>query len=160
MNDREKILDEMIFDSKLVKMNLNCASNEDALEQLANVLLEQGLVKDSYIEAIKERERVFATGLELIDMGIALPHTTPDHVNEPAMAVGILEKPVTFIGMGEPDHKIDVEIIFMLAVKKSDAQLKILQALLKVFQQEGKLKELKNCKTSEEVALMLKNLLP
>lgn len=159
MENRNKILGEMVFDDTLVKFNIKAESNLDAIGQLAGLLVEQDLVKDSYIPAIKAREEIYATGLELLDMGIAIPHTDPDHVNEPAMALGILEEPVTFCGMGEPDKQIDVQIMFMLAIKEPHAQLKILQALLKVFQHEGKLTALKNCKTQKEAADMLQQLL-
>lgn len=153
--ERAKILGEMCFDENLVAIDIKAATDLEAIDALAQVMLREGMVKESYPDAVKEREKVYATGLELLDMGIAIPHTDPEHVYEPAMALGILEKPVKFVGMGEPDKKIDVEILFMLSIKEPHAQLKILQALMKVFQHEGKLTSLKACKTPKEAADML-----
>lgn len=155
MSERAKILGEMCFDEKLVALNVKADTDLEAIDQIAKVMLREGMVKESYPNAVKEREKVYATGLELLDMGIAIPHTDAEHVNTPALALGILEKPVQFVGMGEPDKKIDVEIVFMLSIKEPHAQLKILQALMKVFQHEGKLKQLKACATEAEAAALL-----
>lgn len=159
MEKRTKILGEMCFDESLVMLGVSAETNLEAIQMVANTLLNQGLVKESYIPAIMAREETYATGLELLDMGIAMPHTDAEHVNEPAIALAILEKPVTFCGMGEPDKQIDVEIIFMLAIKEAHSQLKILQALLRVFQQDGNLTALKACKTPKAAADMLTSLL-
>ncbi len=44
-----------------------------AVDILANKLLEEGIVKPSYIPAVKKREIEFCTGLQFEDMGIANP---------------------------------------------------------------------------------------
>ena len=96
MDNRAKILGEMCFDENLVALNIAANTDLEAIDALANVMLKEGMVKDSFPNAVKEREKVYATGLELLDMGIAIPHTDPEHVNYPAMALGILENPVKF----------------------------------------------------------------
>lgn len=154
-----KILGEMQFDEKLVILNLAATTDLEAIERLACAMQKVGVVKESFISAIQEREKVYATGLELEEMGIAIPHTDAEHVNVPSMALGILEKPVQFCGMGEPDKKVPVEIIFMLGIKEAHAQLTVLQALLKVFQREGKLAELKACTTNQQAVETLARLL-
>lgn len=159
MEDRAKILGEMYFDENLVLLNISAKTNLEALDVMSSLMYKEGMVKDSFADAVAKREEVYATGLELLDMGIAMPHTDAEHVITPAIALGILEKPVQFCGMGEPDKQIEVEIIFMLAIKEAHSQLKILQALLKVFQQEGRLTALKACKTKKEAADMLSALL-
>ena len=159
MENRAKIMGEMYFDERLVLLDIEATSDLNAIEQLAQVMVREGMAKDSFPTAIQEREKVYATGLELLDMGIAIPHTDPEHVNEPALALGFLKNPVKFCGMGEPDKQIDVQVLFMLAIKEPHAQLKILQALLKVFQHEGKLNQLKSCKTPKEATEMLTSMM-
>lgn len=159
INNRAKILGEMCFDESLVALGLQADTNLEAIEKLSLVLIRENMVKESFTHAVVEREKIYATGLELLDMGIAIPHTDAEHVKEPAIALGILEKPVKFCGMGEPDKQVEVEVIFMLAIKEAHAQLQILQALLKVFQKEGKLNALKSCKTANEAADLLAQML-
>ncbi len=154
-SERAKILGEMCFDESLVVLDIQAETNEEVIDLVAQAMLREGMVKKSYPEAVKARERIYATGLELLDMGIAIPHTDPEHVLQPAMALGILNKPVKFVGMGEPDKQIDVEVVFMLSILEPHAQLIILQKLMKVFQEEGKLRQLKNCGTKKEAADLL-----
>lgn len=155
----KKVLGEMLFGEELVVLNLSADSSDEVLDTMSAVMKEAGMVKDSFAEAIKAREKVYATGLELPEMCIAIPHTDVQHINSPAICLGILEKPVKFGAMGEADRFIDVEIVFMLSIKEAHAQLKVLQALMKVFQQEGRLPALHACKTKAEAAQMLSQLL-
>ena len=155
MSERAKILGQMCFDENLVAMHVNAVDDQDAIDQVAKVMLREGMVKDSYPDAVKAREKVYATGLELLDIGIAIPHTDPEHVIQPAIALGILDHPVQFVGMGEPDKRVNVEIIFMHSILEPHSQLTILQKLMKVFQTEGKLTTLKNAKDAKEAAALL-----
>ena len=159
MAEEKKILGEMCFNENLVVRNIDAASDMEVLDIMADAMKKEGMVKDTFAGAIKEREKVYATGLELPEMGIAIPHTDIQHINQPALCLGILAKPVKFGAMGEADRRIDVEVVFMLSIKEAHAQLKVLQALMKVFQQEGRLPALKACKTNEEAAQMLRGLL-
>lgn len=154
-DDRVTILNEMYFDESLVVLHIDAETDEQVIDIVAQAMLQQGMVKESYPEAVKARERIYATGLELIDIGIAIPHADPEHALRPAMALGLLSKPVQFTGMGEPDKRINVEIVFMLSILEPHAQLLVLQKLMKVFQEEGRLRQLKECKTQKEAADLL-----
>lgn len=159
MNMEQKILGEMCFGKELAVLNIRAESSLEVLDILAKRLLEEGLVKDTYADAVKAREKVYATGLELPEMSIAIPHTDAVHVNTPALCLGILDQPVSFGAMGTSDQFVQAEVVFMLAIKEPHAQLKVLQALMKVFQKEGRLSALKACKTQEDAAKMLMELL-
>ncbi len=50
-------------------------------------------------------------------MCVAIPHTDSKHVNESNVAVGILKNPVKFNSMIDPKDRLDVELVFLLAVK-------------------------------------------
>ncbi|WP_197033444.1 PTS sugar transporter subunit IIA, partial [Streptococcus pyogenes] len=49
------------------------------------------------------------------------------HVNESNVAVGILKNPVKFNSMIDPKDRLDVELVFLLAVKNPDSQVKLLK---------------------------------
>lgn len=127
-----------------------------ALEELATVMLEKGFVKESYIAAIYKREKVFPTGLPTNYIGVAIPHTDSIHVNETSIGVGILEKPVVFNMMGNSENKVNVEILFMLAIKEPEGQLEVLQNLIDLFQDGHTLLDIKQAKNEDKVAKIVK----
>ena len=124
-------------------------SNLDALDQVAHKLFDLGYVKESYIEAVKEREKVFATGLPVEDFAVAVPHTDVEHVNKQSICVATLKKPVTFEVMAGAGEKCEVSILFMLALKEPHQQLAMLQTVISLIQQEDKLKSIYESKDKE-----------
>lgn len=150
-NAEPTILSGMIMKPEFIATELDAQSDVDAIKLLANKLLENGIVKESFIPAIIKREQEFCTGLQFEDMGIAIPHTDAEHVNQAAITIGILKNPVEFKSMGMPEIPVNAEILFMMAINKPHAQLEFLRELMTMLQTEGRLRELKACKTQEEV---------
>lgn len=143
-----------IISKELIFNNVNVTNREEALRFLASKLVEKEYVKDSYVEAVLERERVYPTGLPTETYGVAIPHTDIVHVNEPGIGIAFLEEPVTFIMMGTDDVEITVKAIFMLAVKEPKEQLHLLEKLTDVFQDQQVLKDMLNL-NEEEISNML-----
>lgn len=128
----------------------------EVMHLMANELLKEGYVKDSYEDAILEREKNYPTGLPTGEIGIAIPHTDSEHVIKEGMMLGILENPVEFNLMGGADDDVvQTQIIFMLAVKNKEDQLEMLQKLVEMFQDTNKLKSLQNITDLEEVKLLM-----
>lgn len=144
-------LEEYKLDPSLVLLSLAAQSKEEAITRLSHLLLERGYVRDSFAQAVLEREKVFATGLPTVDVKVAIPHTDVEHVIRPALAVGVLKEPVEFQEMGSPENTIQAEIIFLLAMTDPQAQLSLLQKLVQLFQTEGLLVAVKKAKSPEEV---------
>ncbi|MCC0648256.1 PTS sugar transporter subunit IIA [Clostridioides sp. ZZV15-6598] len=128
-----------IISSNLIFKDIEVSSNEDALKFLGQRLFNEQYVKEGYTEAVIAREKKYATGLPTGVYGVAIPHTDIVHVNEPGIAIGILNEPVKFIMMGTDDTEIDVKVIFMLAVKEPQEQLQLLERLMTIFQDENML---------------------
>jgi PTS system galactitol-specific IIA component len=130
------MLDLKLVDSNLVMVNIEASTKEEALKKLAGRMCENGYVKESFANAILEREKVFPTGLPTEGFGVAIPHTDVEHVNKPGIALGILQNPVKFNMMGDcdPDNLIDVKVLFMLAIKEPHMQLKLLQDIMEMIQ--------------------------
>lgn len=145
------MLDLKLLDQNLVMINLEAETQQEALEKLAGRLYETGYVKDTYAQAILEREKVFPTGLPTEGYGVAIPHTDVEHVHKPAVALGILQKPVKFNLMGDlnPESQIDVQIMFMLALKEPHMQLKLLQDIMEMIQDQELLKKMVEAKNVE-----------
>ncbi|WP_213356332.1 PTS sugar transporter subunit IIA [Enterococcus casseliflavus] len=125
------------------------------LGEVADLLVSKGKTKSSYKQAVIDREKVFPTGLETEHFSIAIPHTDSVHVNEPAIAIAILENKVPFIQMGSNDV-IQIEILFMLALRKAEDQLEILQLLIELIQDEKNMEKLRNARNPTDVILCIK----
>lgn len=125
------------------------------LEKISTRLYENDYVKESYIQAIKDRELIFPTGLNTTTFGIAIPHTDSKHVNEATIAVGILRHPVTFQEMGAEDVEVSVRLVFMLAIKEPDKQLETLQSVIALIENEDKMNALVHSKNEFDVIQLL-----
>ncbi len=148
-----------MLDKEIFEINVkNISSKEEALTYLSDKLIEKGIVKESYKEAILNREKVFPTGLQFEKYGIAIPHTDVEHVYKEQIAVMTLENPVSFYQMGINDVEVSVKVIFMLALKEAHSQLTILQQLIEILQDKEIMEKLMNMDeytTSKEVKELL-----
>lgn len=117
----------------LIAFGIEAKDAEDAIRQTGRLLYQSGFVKDTYIDAVISREKEYPTGLQLRTLAVAMPHTAGVHVKTPAVCVARLKSPVVFGHMGDPDTKVQAEILFMMAIKDPDAQLETLQKVMRVF---------------------------
>ena len=142
---------------EFVLIDVKADSNLSAIEILANRLLQEGVVKSSFVPAVMQREEEYCTGLTFPEMGIAIPHTFPEHVIDPCIGIATLKKAVTFQSMGMPDEPCEAEMLFMLGITDPDTQLGFLQTLMRTFQTEGRLKALKATKCPQELVELFKS---
>ncbi|GMC11690.1 hypothetical protein L3D_11360 [Enterococcus faecalis] len=77
-----------IIDLKTVKTNMNVNTKEEALKELANLLLENGNISDEkgFIKDIYDREAEGQTG---IGNYLAIPHGKSAYVKKIGVAIGI-----------------------------------------------------------------------
>ncbi|MFT4297372.1 MAG: PTS sugar transporter subunit IIA [Micropruina sp.] len=93
---------------------LAVADRDELLQTLGGAVTAAGLAEPSYVAALQQREREFPTGLDLSG-GVAIPHTSADHVSGNTIAVASLAQPVTFREMGgDEDSTVEVSTVFML----------------------------------------------
>lgn len=136
---------------ELILMGVNAKDAEDAIRQVGKRFYDQGFVKDTYVDACIAREKVYATGLQLEEIAVAMPHTDSQHVNRPGVCIAQLAHPVTFEHMGDPDTKVEAEMLFMMAIKNPDEQVELLQKVLSVFQQPEVVAEFRAATTDDEL---------
>lgn len=140
-----------MLENKIVKLKANnLKNNKEVLSNLADYLIEEKMVKESFKEAILEREKSYPTGLQFDGYGIALPHTDSEHVIKSQIAIMTLEKPVKFIEMASTDKEIDVKTIFMLALKDSNQHIKILQKVMELLQDKEVMSKIESFDDSKE----------
>jgi PTS system galactitol-specific IIA component len=141
-----------LIHENLILTGLQGDNAAEVLAQMADALVKNGNVKDGFSKAVAEREEGQPTGLPTASVGIAIPHADPEYVLLPGICVGFPERLVTFRMMGEEEQTVEVGIIFMLAINKSEQQLDLFQRLMDFIQQDALLTELLNCKTSRRAA--------
>ncbi|XJZ26685.1 PTS sugar transporter subunit IIA [Bacillota bacterium Lsc_1132] len=146
----------MFFDRKITFFDLEVKNRQDALQTMGESLFAADLVTADFNKGVLEREETFPTGLAVQPYGVAIPHTDADKVISPQIAFASLKKPVKFRIMGNRKEEIDVSLIFMLAIKKAEDQLTMLQRLMEIFQNGSILTELAGCKNKEELDGILK----
>lgn len=112
-----------LLDERLVFIDADVKTSEEAIRLMAGRLQECGYVNEGYADMVIAREKVFPTGLPGKEMSIAIPHTDPTLVNKPAIGVIVPKESVEFSMMGEPEHKLDVKL--MHVIQDSDRLAKI-----------------------------------
>jgi PTS system galactitol-specific IIA component len=128
----------------LIRVGLKAASQDEAVRELAVLLEQHGYVKESYAQAVLDREKEFPTGLHTMGVQVAIPHTDVEHCLKPGMAVGVLAQPVEFTEMATLDRFVQAEIIFLLSITVPEDQVKWLARLVDLFQTPGVLLQLKD----------------
>jgi len=115
-----------ILQPTCVKAPLDSTNKEDAIEELVNLLADNGCLSDrgDAFEAVIAREQTRSTG---IGSGIAIPHGKCSAAKELVMAVGIAPEPIEFESI---DNK-PVGIIILL-VSPPDQTGPHIQALARI----------------------------
>lgn len=124
----------MIFNSELVIMDCIADTAEEAISQLCARMKAQGMVKDTYCQAVIEREREYPTGVPTAYYDVAIPHSQSDLVLIPGIAVAKMHKSVQFYSMGAEDEPLQAEVVILLAVKNPESQLNMLRSLMGLFE--------------------------
>ena len=132
----EKTTTQFTISKDLVLVNQKVETKEEIIRKLGGMLYEQGFVKDTYTQAVVDREVVYPTGLQARAAGVAVPHTDTEHVIKPAVAIATLQEPLIFQGMGMPDTKIPVTIIMMLAIHDPKLVVHILRKVIMIIEND------------------------
>ncbi|MBU2700203.1 PTS system galactitol-specific IIA component [Sporomusaceae bacterium BoRhaA] len=131
------------IDKKMIfKIESNGKTREDILSFLAGKLLNAGYVKNDYEKGILNREKTYPTGLLTGGINVAVPHTDCIYVKKSALAVGILDTPVIFKSMDDPDKDIEVSIVIMIALNQPHGQIEMLQKIIQLIQKQDELEKL------------------
>lgn len=143
------------LDERLVFTDVQAGSRDEVIHFLAARLREHGLVRDSFAQALIDRENVYPTGLPTAVIRVAIPHTDVEHVISPAIAVARLATPVTFGEMGSRTGVVDVDLVMTLAVADKSAQLGLLQALIGMFSDQALMAQLKDAPTAHDLFALI-----
>ncbi|WP_010241012.1 PTS sugar transporter subunit IIA [Clostridium arbusti] len=115
-----------MFSKERINFNLKANSKEKVIDELIEVLYEDGKVtdKEELKKAVIKREKEFSTG---IGMGIAIPHGKCSAVKEATITFGLSKMGIDYQSMDDkPAH-----LFFLIAVpeESSDVHLRALSEI-------------------------------
>lgn len=144
-------LNKDLFSKKILLFHKDIETKDEIFEQLNKKLLSNGVVNDGFLNAIKKREKDFPTGLQLESgIGVAIPHTDPEFINEDQIGFMSLNNSIEFRQMGSETEKVQAQMIFILCLKEAHKQLDMLQNLMTLFGDDAEIRQLYKCKTVDE----------
>ncbi|BES64242.1 PTS sugar transporter subunit IIA [Gottschalkiaceae bacterium SANA] len=146
-----------ILENQNVLLGVDAKNQREAIQILGNQMVENGFIKEAYIDAVIEREMQYPTGLPTEGVKVAIPHANANHVIQSTIGVMTLSKPVTFCSMGDATEELDVELIFLLANTDQSDQPESLQRLMQCFSEEEALLKMKAATTEDEILTVLRD---
>jgi len=156
-NDENIKQDELSIEENLILVKEKVTSREEIIRKLGSMLLKNGYVKDTYTQAVLDREIEYPTGLQARVTGVAIPHTDTEHVLKPAVAIATLDGPVIFNGMGMPDTEVEVDIILMLAIHDPKLVVSTLRKVIFILEDDEALKKMRFAKSKLEIKSVMFN---
>lgn len=132
-------------------------NQNEALTFLADQLTNNGYAKSPFKAAVLERESVFPTGLPTGNINVAIPHADWQNVAHSGIAMTTLTNPIEFSNMADPDDKLQISMIFMLAIDEPHGEVKLLKELMKIVQDQKHLAQLLSHGTVNDLYFDLKD---
>lgn len=144
------------IEREAIETRVDAASSEEVIRLLAGRLEKLGYVRPSFADAVLAREARMPTGLPMgRDSNVAVPHTDPEHVLKPGIAIATLVHPVDFANMEDPEEAVPVGLVFMLALNDKDKQIEMLQQIMLTIQDETLSQKLLDAGTADELLALL-----
>ena len=150
-------MENIILNEDLIYRNIDFKTSREIETFLADQLYENGYVKEGYKKALLEREQKFPTGLPSSQPAIAIPHANADLVNKTTLAVATLKEPVEFKNMGNTKEDIPVRIVIMLVIAEPHSQVKMLQKVADIVQNEKLRKEFLQAETKQKLLQLIQS---
>ena len=137
-----------LYCERLIAVNLEADSKDSAIEQLICMLDKENRINSlsEFRDSIYERENESTTE---VGEYTAIPHGRSETVIENSVCIATLKKPVIW----NFETKEEIDIIFMLAVKKdsSDTHIEILSELASKIMEEDFISNIKNSDSKNEI---------
>lgn len=139
----------MTTNEGLILLHQSFENSKELLTTMAGLAKEQGLVDDTYLPALLERENEFPTGLEL-PVNISISHIATG-VNRSFVSIATLEHPVMFKSMDLSDKELEVQIAFVFGILDPQSQIEILRRFAGSFSDGERIMGLVNSESEKEL---------
>ena len=129
------------LDKKLIHLQAEAGHANDIFDQLGTCFINEGYSRSDYVEALKQREAQFPTGLDINGFGVAIPHTDAGYVLHETEGIMTL---------------VEVKVVFMLAIEDPKNHIKKLQQILRIIQDNAVLEKIYQASSADEVIDIVK----
>ncbi len=131
-------------------------SRDEMFASLAEELEAEGYVRNTFLQALTEREAKYPTGIVCSKYNIALPHVDSEHVKKDALVVVVLKSPIGFHRMDKIEETIEVKVVFMLLIEEVSYHIQAIANLTKLWLDDGFMEELLSVRSKEELVTLVK----
>lgn len=136
-----------VLKQEYIKLNVECSNWEEAIRSAGQVLLENDVITNEYIEEAIKGVKELGPYI-VITKGVAMPHATSHAgVKETGIALITLKNPVEF---GNVDND-PVYYVFMLATTDMESHIEALSKLSDLLSKQEFFEVMKNASDSTSV---------
>lgn len=125
--------DTSLFKPELVFFDFEATTREEFFKELEGKLDNLDYIQDTWFEAVTTREKNYPTGLQSPTLAIAIPHTDPQYIKRPYIAVVKPKNPIVFEAMAGIGDPVEAKLIINLGVLRDGGQVQVLQNLMNIF---------------------------
>jgi fructose-specific phosphotransferase system IIA component len=141
-----------VLSKETVALQLAGTSKDAILEELVDVLVASGRIKDrkAALKAVLERERKMSTGLQ---NGIAIPHGKTDTVESLVAAIGLKKEGIPFDSLdGQP---CQIFLITLSPASRTGPHIQFLADISRTLHDAAVRQQVLNATTEDEVVEIL-----
>ena len=141
-----------VLTPETVNLHLKGTSKEEIIDELLDMLVQAGKVKDKAVAraCVLDRERKMSTGMK---HGIAIPHGKTDSVSDLVACIGISDHPVDFDSLDQEPCRIF--IMTLSPIDKTGPHLQFLAEVSLLFKSAEKRQEILNAPDKSEIIRIL-----
>jgi len=141
-----------VLTPETVNLHLKGTSKEEIIDELLDMLVQAGKVKDKAVAraCVLDRERKMSTGMK---HGIAIPHGKTDSVSDLVACIGISDHPVDFDSLDQEPCRIF--IMTLSPIDKTGPHLQFLAEVSLLFKSAEKRQEILNTTDKTDIIRIL-----
>ncbi|NBK46870.1 PTS mannitol transporter subunit IIA [Staphylococcus delphini] len=134
---------ENLLRDENILLNQSISTQEDAIEKAGELLVDSGVVKAGYVQAMKDREQIVST---FMGNALAIPHGTDEAKNEViASGLSLLQIPEGLDWNGE-----EVKVVIGIAGKDGE-HLDLLSQIAITFSEEENVDKIVNAASPQAI---------
>ncbi|EHS7221718.1 PTS sugar transporter subunit IIA [Staphylococcus pseudintermedius] len=134
---------ENLLRDENILLNQSISTQEEAIEKAGQLLVDSGVVKAGYVQAMKDREQIVST---FMGNALAIPHGTDEAKNEViASGLSLLQIPEGLLWNGE-----EVKVVIGIAGKDGE-HLDLLSQIAMAFSEEENIHKIVNAASPQAI---------
>ncbi|EGQ3419288.1 PTS sugar transporter subunit IIA [Staphylococcus pseudintermedius] len=134
---------ENLLRNENILLNQSISTQEEAIEKAGQLLVDSGVVKVGYVQAMKDREQIVST---FMGNALAIPHGTDEAKNEViASGLSLLQIPEGLLWNGE-----EVKVVIGIAGKDGE-HLDLLSQIAMTFSEEENIHKIVNAASPQAI---------